>query len=415
MKLLIIGSGGREHALSWKLAKSPKITKIYVAPGNGGTAKENKCENVSVQNPLNFAKEKNIDLTIVGPEVPLAEGIVDNFQAAGLKIWGPSKAAAQIEASKAFAKSFMERHNIPTATSRTFTDFGQSLKYLKTLNELPVIKASGLAAGKGVILPESLVEAEAALRAIMVEKKFGTAGKEVIIEERLTGQEASVLAFCDGQNIKIMPSAQDHKRALDGDKGLNTGGMGAYAPAPLITTELLQNITSDILQPTVNGLKAEGMPYVGILYAGIMLTESGPKTLEFNCRFGDPEAQVILPLLETDLLDIIESSISGTLASLDVQWQQNSAATVVLTSGGYPEAYEQGKPITGLDVKEALIFHAGTSLQNGQVITSGGRVLNVVGIADNLKEALQKAYQAIEGIHFEGMHYRKDIGAKGLL
>ena len=415
MKLLIIGSGGREHALSWRLAKSPKVTKIYVAPGNGGTAKENKCENVSVQDPLDFAKQQNIDLTIVGPEVPLAEGIVDKFQAVGLKIWGPSKAAAQIEASKAFAKDFMERHNIPTAISKTFTDFNESLNYLKTLSKLPVIKASGLAAGKGVILPENLAEAEAALRAIMLEKKFGTAGKEVIIEERLEGQEASVLAFCDGQNIKIMPSAQDHKRALDGDKGLNTGGMGAYAPAPLITTELLQNITNDVLQPTVDGLKAEGMPYVGILYAGIMLTESGPKTLEFNCRFGDPEAQVILPLLETDLLDIIESSISGTLDSLDVAWQQNSAATVVLTSGGYPEAYEKGKPIIGLDVKEALIFHAGTSLQNGQVVTSGGRVLNVVGTADNLKDALQKAYQAIKGIHFEDMHYRKDIGAKGLL
>ncbi len=415
MKLLIIGSGGREHALSWKLAKSPKVTKIYVAPGNGGTAKENKCENISVQNHLEFAKEQNIDLTIVGPEVPLAEGIVDDFQAAGLKIWGPSKAAAQIEASKNFAKSFMERHNIPAASSKTFTDFDDSLNYLKTLNKLPVIKASGLAAGKGVILPENLAEAEAALRAIMLEKKFGTAGKEVIIEERLEGQEASVLVFCDGQNIKVMPPAQDHKRVLDGDKGLNTGGMGAYAPAPLITKELLQEITERIIQPAVNGLKAEGMPYVGILYAGIMLTDSGPKNLEFNCRFGDPEAQVILPLLKTDLLDIIESSLSGTLSSLNVAWQQGSAATVVLASGGYPEAYEKGKVIKGLDTKEALIFHAGTSLQDGQVVTSGGRVLNVVGIADNLKGALQKAYQAIENIHFEDMHYRKDIGQKALL
>ncbi len=415
MKLLIIGSGGREHALGWKLAKSPRVTKIYVAPGNGGTAKENKCENISVQNPLNFAKEQNIDLTIVGPEVPLAEGIVDNFQAAGLKIWGPSKAAAQIEASKSFSKSFMERHNIPAASSQTFTDFDESLNYLKTLSKLPVIKASGLAAGKGVILPDNLDEAETALKAIMLEKKFGTAGQEVIIEERLEGQEASVLAFCDGQNIKVMPPAQDHKRALDGDKGLNTGGMGAYAPAPLITTEFLQEITERIIQPAVNGLKTEGMPYVGILYAGIMLTENGPKTLEFNCRFGDPEAQVILPLLETDLLDIIKSSISGTLSNLEVNWLQGSAATVVLASGGYPRAYEKGKTITGLDTKEAFIFHAGTNLQDGQVVTSGGRVLNVVGIADNLKDALQKAYKAIENIHFEDMHYRKDIGQKALV
>ena len=415
MKLLIIGSGGREHALGWKLAKSPRVTKIYVAPGNGGTAKENKCENISVQNPLNFAKEQNIDLTIVGPEVPLAEGIVDNFQAAGLKIWGPSKAAAQIEASKSFSKSFMERHNIPAASSQTFTDFDESLNYLNTLNKLPVIKASGLAAGKGVILPDNLDEAETALKAIMLEKKFGTAGQEVIIEERLEGQEASVLSFCDGQNIKVMPPAQDHKRALDGDKGLNTGGMGAYAPAPLITTEFLQEITERIIQPAVNGLKTEGMPYVGILYAGIMLTENGPKTLEFNCRFGDPEAQVILPLLETDLLDIIKSSISGTLSNLEVNWLQGSAATVVLASGGYPGAYEKGKTITGLDTKEAFIFHAGTNLQDGQVVTSGGRVLNVVGIADNLKDALQKAYKAIENIHFEDMHYRKDIGQKALV
>ena len=306
----------------------------------------------------------------------------------------------------------MERHNIPTATSKTFTDFVESLNYLKAQTKLPVIKASGLAAGKGVILSENLAEAEAALRAIMLEKKFGIAGEEVIIEERLEGQEASVLAFSDGQTIKVMPPAQDHKRVFDGDKGLNTGGMGAYAPTPLITTELLQNVTNSILQPAINGLKAEGAPYVGILYAGIMLTESGPKNLEFNCRFGDPEAQVILPLLKTDLLDIIESSINGTLAGLDVQWQQSSTATVVLASGGYPEAYEKGKAINGLDVKDALIFHAGTSLQNGQVVTSGGRVLNVVGAADNLKGALQKAYQAIDNIHFDDMHYRTDIGQK---
>ncbi len=414
LKLLIIGSGGREHALVWKLAKSRQVTKIYIAPGNGGTARESKCENVLVQNPLNFAQEQNIDLTIVGPETPLAEGIVDSFQVAGLRIWGPSKAAAQIEASKAFAKSFMKRHHIPAASSKTFSDFYKALNYLKAQSKLPVIKASGLAAGKGVILPRNLIEAEAALKAIMLEKKFGTAGEKVIIEECLEGQEASVLAFCDGQSIKIMPPAQDHKRALDGDKGLNTGGMGAYAPAPLITTKLLQEITERIIQPAISGLKAEGTPYVGVLYAGIMLTRSGPKALEFNCRFGDPEAQVLLPLLQTDLLDIIESSISGTLDSLKVHWQQSSAATVVLASKGYPEAYEKGKAIAGLEVKEALIFHAGTSLQNEQVITSGGRVLNVVGVADNLKDALKKAYQAIEGIYFEGMHYRKDIGAKGL-
>lgn len=411
MKLLIIGSGGREHALAWKLAKSSKVSEIYVTPGNGGTASENKCKNVAATNPLDFAQEKSIDLTIVGPEIPLANGIVDEFQAENLRIWGPSKAAAQIEASKAFAKEFMQKHNIPTAKSETFTNFDKALSYLKAQVNLPVIKASGLAAGKGVILPDSRISAETALREIMLEHKFADAGNEVVIEEHLLGKEASILAFCDGQTIKIMPPTQDHKRALDGDKGLNTGGMGAYAPAPLINTELLQNITENILKPTVKGLKAEGIPYVGVLYAGIMLTEEGPKTLEFNCRFGDPEAQVILPLLETDLIEIIEHSINGTLNKLNVSWQKGSAATVVLASGGYPENYQKGKIITGLDSTAGLIFHAGTSLHNGKTVTAGGRVLNVVGVAKSLPETLKEAYDTLKDISFENMHYRKDIGS----
>lgn len=419
MKLLIIGSGGREHALAWKLAQSDRVEQIWVAPGNGGTANQPKMTNCA--RPLaelrQFVREAGIDLTLVGPEAPLAGGIVDDFQAEGLKIWGPSRAAAQIEASKAFAKAFMQRHGIPTGGFAAFTEFEAARRYLQAQRQPVVIKASGLAAGKGVILPDSSEAAEAALRQIMLEKSFGAAGDEVLIEERLAGPEVSVLAFCDGHTAVPMPPAQDHKRVFDNDQGPNTGGMGAYAPAPLCPPALLDRITRTVLQPALDGLRAEGAPFVGILYAGLMLTAGGPKVLEFNCRFGDPEAQVILPLLAGDLLAIIEASLAGQLATLDIRWRDEAAATVVLASGGYPGPYETGQVIGGLAEVAALpgvtVFHAGTRLTNsGDIVTAGGRVLNVTGQGATLREALARAYQGVEQIRFDQMHYRTDIGAK---
>jgi phosphoribosylamine--glycine ligase len=417
MKILIIGAGGREHALAWKLAQSRRVSQIIVAPGNGGAANANpKISNLQSPHLLIFAQETGIDLTVVGPEAPLAEGIVDDFQAAGLKIWGPTRAAAQIEANKAFAKAFMQRHNIPTGDYAAFTDFGAALDYLRRQSRPIVIKAAGLAAGKGVLLPDTPAEAEDELRQIMINKKFGQAGDEVVIEERLAGPEASVLAFCDGRHVIPMPPAQDHKRAFDNDAGPNTGGMGAYAPAPICPPELLAQVVETVLQPTVNGLAGEGCPFVGVLYAGLMLTENGPRVLEFNCRFGDPETQVILPLLETDLLDIIEHSLAGTLPKLKVAWKSGAAATVVMASGGYPGDYETGKVITGLDeatkIEGVTVFHAGTKINDaGQVVTAGGRVLNVTGLGPTLPDALNKAYSGVKQIHFEAARYRADIGA----
>ncbi|MEI2688394.1 MAG: phosphoribosylamine--glycine ligase [Anaerolineae bacterium] len=421
--VLIIGRGGREHALAWKLAQSPAVQQVWVAPGNGGTALAGgKIANVDLQEHdfaglIAFARQNHATLTIVGPEAPLAAGIVDAFQAAGLRCFGPSRAAAQIEASKAFAKDFMARHGIPTARHATFSDFDAALAHLRQVDYLVVLKASGLAAGKGVILPASLIEAEAALRQIMVGREFGAAGDEVVIEERLTGPEASLLAFSDGHSIALMPAAQDHKRVFDGDQGPNTGGMGAYAPTPLMTPALLEQVRRTVLQPAIDGLAAEGMPYVGVLYAGIMLTTDGPKTLEFNCRFGDPETQVILPLLETDLADVIEACLAGQLAELAVRWRAGAAATVVAASEGYPGSYPLGREIGGLAGAEALprvaVFHAGTRLEaDGRLLTDGGRVLAVTGVGDNLLAALAHAYGGIEHIYFQGMHYRRDIGAK---
>lgn len=440
MKVLIIGSGGREHALAWKLAQSGRVEQIIVAPGNGGTAgSSNSAPNPSTQSPTlqlrsgqvsnlqlpitnpqslgNYALEAGIDLTIVGPEAPLAAGIVDTFQARGLKIWGPTAAAAQLESSKAFAKAFMQRHNIPTAAYATFNDFGQARDYLLSQTGPVVIKASGLAAGKGVIVPDSVEEGETALRQIMTDKKFGAAGNEVVIETRLSGPEVSVLAFCDGRSLIVMPPAQDHKRVFDNDEGPNTGGMGAYAPAPICPPDLRDQIVETVLQPAVEGMRAEGRPYLGVLYAGLMLTTSGPKVLEFNCRLGDPEAQVILPLLETDLLEIIESSLAGNLAELSVTWQAGAAATVVLASGGYPGHYETGQPIRGLaeaaQLEGVVLFHAGTKLaEDGCVVTAGGRVLNVTGLGADLAQALSRAYAAVELIQFDGMHFRTDIGLR---
>jgi phosphoribosylamine--glycine ligase len=419
MKILIVGSGGREHALAWKIAQSPRVTEVVVAPGNGGATRRAAIGVTDFAALRQFVAAHGIDLTLVGPEVPLAAGIVDDFQAHGLKIWGPSRAAAQLEASKAFCKDFLARHHLPTGGYATFTDFDTARACLLAQTEPIVIKASGLAAGKGVILPATPAEAEAALRDIMLHREFGEAGAEVLIEERLTGPEVSVFAFCDGRNAVLMPTAQDHKRACNQDEGPNTGGMGAYSPAPICPPELLAEIEQSVIRPTLAGMAAEGAPYVGVLYAGMMLTPTGPKVLEFNCRFGDPETQVLLPLLQSDLLDIVERSLAGTLAGLRVDWRSGAAATVVLASGGYPGPYEKGKVITGLDTAAAAAgvtaFHAGTEVNAaGQRVTAGGRVLNITGVADDLPSALKRAYAAIDPIHFDGMHYRTDIGWQAL-
>ena len=420
MKILIIGSGGREHALAWKISQSKRVTEVIVAPGNGGTQNNTAVNLANLPAARQLAIDSGVDLTLVGPEVPLAAGIVDKFQAHGLKIWGPSKAAAQLEASKAFSKDFMARHNIPTGGYAIFTNFDNARSHLLDQQAPVVIKASGLAAGKGVILPDTPAEAEATLRQIMLDKQFGEAGNEVLIEERLSGPEVSVFAFCDGKTATLMPTAQDHKRAYNNDEGPNTGGMGAYSPAPICPPDLLAEINETVIYPTLAGLRAEGSPYVGVLYAGIMLTETGPQVLEFNCRFGDPETQVLLPLLKTDLLDIVEHSVNGTLANVPVEWGSGSAATVVLASGGYPGSYDKGKPISGLDEAAAeegvTVFHAGTTRINaGQIVTSGGRVLNITGVGSDLQQALGRAYKAIKHIHFDEMQYRTDIGWRALI
>jgi phosphoribosylamine--glycine ligase len=420
INILVIGRGGREHALAWKLAQSPRAAKVWVAPGNGGTALAGSITNVSLAEDdaaglLDLARRESIGLTVVGPEAPLAAGIVDAFQSAGLPCFGPSRAAAQLEASKAFAKAFMVRHRIPSGRFAAFTDYETALTHLRQVDYDVVIKASGLAAGKGVIVPDSLAEAEAALRQMMAEHIFGPAGDEVIIEERLSGPEASVLAFCDGQTVAPMPAAQDHKRIFDGDAGPNTGGMGAYAPAPLVTPALLEEIVHTVLQPTIKGLRAEGKPYVGILYAGLMLTEAGPLVLEFNCRFGDPETQAILPLLESDLVTLFLACLNGRLDQVELTWRAGAAATVVAASEGYPGDYPKGREISGVAEAEALVFHAGTRrTEDGRLLTDGGRVLAVTGLGDTLPAAIARAYAGIERIHFQGMHFRRDIGARAL-
>lgn len=417
MDLLLIGSGAREHAIAWKLSQSARVKSIFVAPGNGGTDRLVKCENIPIAADhfellVQFARDRNIALTVVGPEAPLAGGIVDCFQDAGLPIFGPSRAAAQLEESKAFAKAFMARHGLPTAGAERFDGFADAWRYASGLDALPVIKASGLAAGKGVILPQTHEEMEAALRAMLVDGRFGHAGSMVLIEERLYGPELSVLAFCDGKSARIMPPAQDHKRLLDGDLGPNTGGMGAFVPSPLATPALIAEVEETILKPTLAGMAAEGAPYVGILYAGLILTTEGPKLLEFNCRFGDPEAQVILPLLESDLVEVMSACIEGKLDQIELSWRGGAATTVVMASGGYPDRYETGKPISGLDAaaqQGCLIFHAGTECSDGQLLTHGGRVLAVTALGETPADAAARAYAGIECIHFDGACYRRDI------
>ena len=425
MNIFLVGSGGREHALAWKLAQSQCVNRVFVAPGNGGTAALPNCSNVALSADdlpglRRFARENAIDLTVVGPEAPLVAGIVDQFAAEGLPVFGPNKAAAQLEGSKAFSKQFMSRHAIPTGWARLFTDFEAAADFAHGLDALPVLKASGLAAGKGVLLPQSPDEAVAQLRAIMVERRFGAAGATVLVEERLHGPELSVLAFCDGEQLRLMPAAQDHKRLLDGDRGPNTGGMGAFAPSPLATPALLEEVERTILRPTLAAMAAEGAAYQGILYAGLMLTAAGPMVLEFNCRFGDPEAQVILPLLDSDLAETMAACAHGCLAEHQPVWSDQSAVTVVMASGGYPDAYDTGKPVTGLPTGtpaagSALMFHAGTRADPAagsldRVLTDGGRVLSVTATGHNLAEAAACAYRAVDRVHFEGAVWRRDIG-----
>ena len=413
MRVLIVGAGGREHALAWKVAQSPRLAELFVAPGNAGTTQYNLDIAASdTARLVDFARQRRIDLVIIGPEVPLAAGLSDALTSAGIKVFGPSQAAAELESSKAFSKAFMVRHRIPTARFAVFTEHDAAHAHLTTVDYPVVIKASGLAAGKGVVIPATSEEAAIALRSIMLAHEFGEAGNEVVIEERLSGEEVSLLCFCDGRTVTAMPPAQDHKRLLDGDCGPNTGGMGAYAPAPVCPPDLVEEFVRTVLQPTVDGMRAEGRPFIGVLYAGLMLTPDGPRVLEFNCRFGDPETQVLLPLLDSDLLTIAEACVDGRLAATEVKWNSGAAASVMIASAGYPGKYTSGCVITGLDtpLANAVVFHAGTKRVGGKTVTAGGRVLAVTGWGASIEEALHHAYAPIASIEFQGMQFRSDIG-----
>ncbi len=420
MKLLVIGSGGREHTIAWKLAQSPKVSTVYIAPGNAGTASlgENVALDITDHEMVKkFVKEKSIDLTVVGPEQPLVNGLVDALQNENLPVFGPRQNAAQLEGSKAFAKEFMQRHGIPTAASETFTDYNAATKYVEEHVEPLVVKASGLAAGKGAIVCKTREEALAALERILVVREFGEAGDQVVIEEFLVGEELSIIALADGETYQLLSPSQDHKAAYDNDEGPNTGGMGAYAPAPVATPTLLQKITSTIIEPTLSGMIEEGAPYLGFLYFGLMITADGPKVLEYNCRLGDPETQVILPLIDGDFFELLNAAVMGHLKEIPFRLSDQFATCVVAASGGYPEAYEKGKHISGLESVNSeytTVFHAGTGRSNSDFVTSGGRVLGVTCLGSTLKNSIDRAYQEIGKIQFEGMHYRKDIGLKGL-
>lgn len=419
MKVLLIGSGGREHAIAWKLSQSPLLTDLYIAPGNIGMLNLGTLVPLSVEDSagiLAFAQEKGIDLVVIGPEAALAAGVSDMLRSHGIAVFGPSQAAAQIETSKRFSKEFMQRHNIPTARFAAFSDYQKACDYLHSVSYPIVIKASGLAAGKGVLLPNTIEEGLTELREIMVDRQFGKAGEEVIIEERLEGEEVSLLAFCDGQSISIMPPAQDHKRLLDNDKGPNTGGMGAYAPAPCLSAKQIEVAIRTVLQPAIDGLREESMPYIGVLYAGLMLTDDGIKVLEFNARFGDPETQAILPLLNSDLLEIFVACTRGMLNDIQIEWSDGAAVCVVLASGGYPGTLMTGYPISGLDepLENGVIFHASTRLDGSQPVNSGGRVLGVTCWNSTLRSAIEHVYRVVTQISFTGMQYRQDIAQKGL-
>ena len=418
MKVLVVGSGGREHAIVTSVAKSPRVDKIYCAPGNAGIAALAECVPIGAMEfdkLVAFAKENSIDFTIVGMDDPLVGGIVDVFEAEGLKVFGPRKNAAILEGSKAFSKDLMKKYNIPTAGYENFTDPEEALKYLETAKMPIVLKADGLALGKGVLICNTLEEAKAGVKEIMEDKKFGTAGNTMVIEEFMTGREVSVLSFVDGKTIKIMSSAQDHKRAGDGDTGLNTGGMGNFSPSPFYTPEVDAFCKAHIYQPTVDAMASEGSPFTGVIFFGLMLTDEGPKVLEYNARFGDPEAQVVLPRLKNDIIDVMEACVDGKLDTIDLQFEDRATVCVVLASDGYPVAYEKGKKITGFENFEGkddfYCFHAGTKFdENGDIVTNGGRVLGITATADTLKEARAKAYEATEWVQFENKYMRHDIG-----
>jgi len=419
MKILVVGSGGREHAILWKLKQSPRVKELYCAPGNGGISEIARLVPIGatdVEGITSFARENRIDLVVVAPDDPLAAGMVDALADAGIRAFGPDRKAAMIESSKVFAKNLMKKYNIPTARYEVFDNSDEAREYIKTVPFPVVVKADGLALGKGVIICNNEKEALDAVSAIMEERKFGQAGKRIVIEEYMTGPEVSVLAFTDGKTIVPMVSSQDHKRAYDGDKGLNTGGMGTLAPSRYYTEDIHKKCMETIYLPTINAMKSEGRPFKGVLFFGLMLTNDGPKVLEYNARFGDPEAQVVLPLLENDLLEIFEAIIDGKLDTINIRWKQSAAVCVVLASGGYPEKYEKGYEIKGLDKAaenpDIIIFHAGTKKEKGKFLTNGGRVLGVTAIAENLDNARQKAYAAVSCISFKDMHYRKDIGIK---
>jgi len=418
LNILLIGGGGREHALAWKLRQSSKVKKIYCIPGNPGIASIADCVNMSITDNEalgQFALAHDIGLTVVGPELPLTNGLVDHFQALNLKIFGPSRQAAQLEGSKAFAKEIMHKYNIPTAASAAFTDADEAIAYIRSQGAPIVVKADGLAAGKGVVVALTVDEAVDAVTMMMRDKAFGSAGNLVVIEEYLEGEEASLLAFTDGFTVAPMVAAQDHKRVFDHDQGPNTGGMGTYAPAPVVTSAIREQVTRQVLQPVVDAMRRQGIIYKGCLYAGLMITDNGPKVIEFNARFGDPETQVVLPLLTSDLVDIMEACADGNLADISITWDDKAAVCVVLAAGGYPGNYAKGDIITGLDKAEAqgaIVFHAGTANRQDDIITAGGRVLGVTAVADDIRSAVDKVYQAVPEIVFAGMQYRQDIARR---
>ncbi|MCS7463759.1 phosphoribosylamine--glycine ligase [Paenibacillus doosanensis] len=419
MRVLVVGGGGREHAICWALKKSPKVQELYCAPGNGGIAEVAECVPLQVnqfEELGEFAIDNNIDLVVIGPDDPLSEGIVDHLEAKNIPVFGPRQNAAILESSKVFSKELFKKYNIPTAAYESFDDYEAALAYLRKQTIPAVIKADGLAAGKGVVVAQSLEEAEKALYDIMVKKVFGDSGNRVVIEEFLTGQEMSILSFVDGKVVKPMVPAQDHKAVFDGDQGPNTGGMGTYTPLPHIPQSVIDEAIETIIKPTAAAMVSEGRPFRGVLFAGLMITPQGPKTIEFNARFGDPETQVVLPRLQTDLLDIFLAAVSGHLEQMDIRWSDDAAVCVILASEGYPGSYPKGLPIEGLaDVRDSVVFHAGTALKDGQVVTNGGRVLGVTALGKDIAEARAKAYADADRIRFQGKHYRTDISKKALV
>jgi phosphoribosylamine--glycine ligase len=421
MRILLIGSGGREHAMAWKIAQSPKLSKLFCAPGNAGTTELGENVSLAVDQPRNvidFAKKEKIDLVIIGPEDPLCDGLVDELNASGIRAFGPTRAAARLEGDKVFAKKMMRSRSIPTSEARVFTDYQDARSYVASRESGVVIKASGLAKGKGVSVCDDPATGLIALENIMEKKLFGSAGEQVLVEERLAGPEVSILALVDGQTIYVMESSQDHKPIGEGDTGPNTGGMGAYTPVPMVDERMMQEIESEVLVPIVDALRSENIDYKGVLYAGLMLTHGGPKVLEFNCRFGDPEAQPLLMRLKTDLLEVCDAVADGKLDTMQLEWDPRPSICVVISSGGYPGSYEKGKVITGIDDADAMddvkVFHAGTSMARGNVVTAGGRVLGVTALGDDLEAAAERCYAAVDKIKFDGAYCRRDIGAKAM-